>query len=169
MRQAQNAIAGPHGIRRGNALQGRRPKLDDKVVERELEHGLAALALGRGGICFLAQRDETIDIDIGDEIKMWNGLLRFYPSRRRALHIPGNDPAMWPRARHAREVNAALAGQPPRQRRDLRAARQSGGAEITLRSHHHMEWIARGERYYGTRTCNKAPLIPAKAGTQLFL
>ena len=59
--EAQDAVVRPHRIGGGNALQRRRPGLDDEVVERELERRLAIFGLGRGGIGLLAHGDQPAD------------------------------------------------------------------------------------------------------------
>ena len=108
MRKAQDAVAGPHRIGGGNALQRRRPGLDDEVVERQLEGGLAVLALRRGGIRLLAHGDEPADIHIGGQIEMRDGLL--------GLDQPLGDGRAHPVERHFLVSDALV------QRLDLRGA-----------------------------------------------
>jgi len=64
MLQAQDAILCPHRIGRGQAPQRGRPRLDDEIVEGELERGIAVVVLGRGRIRFFAQRDEPPDLEV---------------------------------------------------------------------------------------------------------
>ena len=80
--ETQDTIACPHGVRRRNTLQRRRPGLDDEIVERKLERGLAILALRRGGVRFLAHRNQAACIKIGGQIEMRNALLGLDQARR---------------------------------------------------------------------------------------
>ena len=58
MREAQDAVLGPHRVRGRHALQGQRQRLDDEVVDRELVGRRAVACFGRGGIGLLAQRQQ---------------------------------------------------------------------------------------------------------------
>ena len=50
MLEAQNAVAGPHRVGGGHALQGERQRLDDEVVDRELVASFGAPALASSRI-----------------------------------------------------------------------------------------------------------------------
>ena len=73
--QSQDAVAGPHGVGGGHALQGRRPGLDDEVVEGELEGRRAVPAPGCRGIGVLAHLEERVDADVGRQIEVRDRLL----------------------------------------------------------------------------------------------
>ena len=80
--EAQDTVAGPDRIGGGNALQRRRPGLDDEIIERKLECRLARLVFRRGGIRLFAHRDQPAGIEIGREIEMRNCLLGLDQPRR---------------------------------------------------------------------------------------
>src|SRR5437773_2452448 len=84
---AENSVLGPDRVGGRDALQRRRPGLDDEVVDRELERGphpsLPRLRGrvregGRRGIGFLTQRQQARDLDVGGEIEMRDGGLRLH-------------------------------------------------------------------------------------------
>ena len=68
-------ILRPDGVGGRYALQRRRPGLDDEVVDRQLESGIAVPVLGRRRVRFLAQLEEPADRHIR-QIEMRNSLLR---------------------------------------------------------------------------------------------
>ena len=76
MVETQNAVAGPYRIRRRHPLQSERQRADDEIVDRKLESGIAVLVLGRGGVGFLAQRDQPIDGDVRRQIEVRNAFAR---------------------------------------------------------------------------------------------
>ena len=80
--EAQDTVARPDRIGAGNALQRRRPGLDDEIIERKLECRLARLVFRRGGIRLFAHRDQPAGIEIGREIEMRNCLLGLDQPRR---------------------------------------------------------------------------------------
>ena len=86
MLQAQDAILRPYRIGGRHALQRRRPRLDDEIVQGELKGGLSVVVLGRSRVGFFAQRDEPPDLDVRGQVEMRDGLLRLHQAR-------GDDPA----------------------------------------------------------------------------
>ncbi len=82
--------------------------------------------------------------------------------RRRLLDVGGNDAAMRAGAAEARQVDAAFAGEPPRERRGEGAAGQFRRPVIALGRAHFAEGI---HMRIGMR-CVCSPLVPAHAGTQ---
>src|SRR5215213_6542565 len=77
MLEAQDAVAGPDRVRRRHPLQGERQGLDDKIVDRKLVR-----ILWRAGIGLLADLEERVHRDVGDQIKMRDGLLRLDQTAR---------------------------------------------------------------------------------------
>ena len=100
MPEAQDAVFRPYRIGVRDALQCRGPSLDDEIVDRQLERGIAVAVLGRRRVRLFAQRQQAADIDIGGEIEMRNGLL--------GLHQPGRDGAPHGVERHLLERAVAV-------------------------------------------------------------
>ena len=95
-------------------------RLDDEIVDRELECRVAVLVLRRGGVGLFAQRQQPADLDIGGEIEMRDGLLR--------LHQPRRDGAAHAVERHFFERRGAI------QRLDLLGGRTCGRRRGARRS-----------------------------------
>src|SRR5262245_60424805 len=110
--ETQDAILRPYRIGGRHALQRGRPRLDDEVVEGELEGGLAVAVLGCGRIRVFAQRDEPPDLDVRGQVEMRDGLLR--------LHQPGGDGRAHAVERHLLERHVAV------ERLDVFGARTRG-------------------------------------------
>ena len=207
MLEAQDAVAGPHRVRRRHALQGERQRLDDEVVDRELVGRFVAL-LRRAGVRLLAQLEQRVELDVHREIEMRDGLLGFgqprgdglahaverhflvvdalverldlrgrrarrhcgpgrasRAARDRRLDVGRDDAAVRTRAAEPRQIDAALAGKPPRQRRDERPARELGRAEVALRRAHLEERVHRAGGLDDVLH-DRSP--PRAAGTQSF-
>ena len=96
MGETQDAVLGPHRVRRRHPLQRERQRLDDEVVDRKPEERLAVGSLAGRGIASSRSLQRASMCDIERQIEMRHGLLRLgQPPRDGAAHVVERHLFVW--------------------------------------------------------------------------